>query len=165
MWNGLTVVAFQLTDINPGDGGLCLVPGKLRPGAAVADSEADLLKGLLSYVGSHKSNLRAPSNLIEKYADTVTEVNAVKGDVMIFTGTSILCCGAPPASALRFGLRRCACRDCDAWDAPVDGGARPPRPRLQVLALLLVRPPPFPFLCADRDSSRACWHDNASALS
>ena len=30
MWNGLTVVAFQLTDINPGDGGLCLVPGKLR---------------------------------------------------------------------------------------------------------------------------------------
>ena len=38
--------------------------------------------------GSHKSNLRAPGNLIEKYADTVTEVNAVKGDVMIFPGTS-----------------------------------------------------------------------------
>ena len=48
--------------------------------------------------GSHKSNLRAPGNLIEKYADTVTEVNAVKGDVMIFTGTSKLL-----LAALRFG--------------------------------------------------------------
>ena len=27
MHNGLTVAAWQLTDSNPGDGGLCLIPG------------------------------------------------------------------------------------------------------------------------------------------
>ena len=63
MHNGLTVVAFQLTDINPGDGGLCLVPG------------------------SHKGNFPCPATLRrgEAYQEFVRQITCRAGDCVIFT--------------------------------------------------------------------------------
>ena len=63
MHNGLTVVAFQLTDINPGDGGLCLVPG------------------------SHKGNFPCPAALRhgEAYQEFVRQITCRAGDCVIFT--------------------------------------------------------------------------------
>jgi ectoine hydroxylase-related dioxygenase (phytanoyl-CoA dioxygenase family) len=63
MHNGLTVVIFQLTDMNAGDGGLSLIPG------------------------SHKSNFRCPQSLklYQKYQEQIRTVTCRAGDVVIFT--------------------------------------------------------------------------------
>jgi ectoine hydroxylase-related dioxygenase (phytanoyl-CoA dioxygenase family) len=63
MHNGLIVVAWQLADAGPGDGGLCVVPG------------------------SHKANLPAPRSLrlYEEHQQVVTQIAAKAGDVVIFT--------------------------------------------------------------------------------
>lgn len=60
---GLTVVAVQLQDVNPGEGGFVVVPG------------------------SHKSNFDAPPSLTryEKYQDNVREVPCRAGSAIIFT--------------------------------------------------------------------------------
>ena len=63
MHNGLTVVALQLTDVNPGDGGLVVVPG------------------------SHKANFRCPEELRAylKHRENVRQVTCRAGDAVIFT--------------------------------------------------------------------------------
>jgi ectoine hydroxylase-related dioxygenase (phytanoyl-CoA dioxygenase family) len=63
MHNGLTVVQIQLTDVNPGDGGLALIPG------------------------SHKSNIAAPREirLYQKYQEHVRHVVCPTGSAVIFT--------------------------------------------------------------------------------
>ena len=63
MHNGLTVVSWQLTDVNPGDGGLCLIPG------------------------SHKCNFALPLGLksYEQYQEFVKPITCKAGDVVIFT--------------------------------------------------------------------------------
>ena len=63
MYNGLTVVTWQLNDQNPGDGGFCHVPG------------------------SHKSNLRGPASLysFDAHSDLVGQESTAAGDVIIFT--------------------------------------------------------------------------------
>ena len=63
MHNGLTVVTFQLTDVNPGDGGLCVIPG------------------------SHKSNYPCPQDmrLYQKHQNHVCHIPCKAGDVVIFT--------------------------------------------------------------------------------
>ena len=63
MHNGLTVVAYQLTDVNPGDGGLCVVPG------------------------SHKGNFPCPEALRrgEAYGEFVKQITCKAGDCIIFT--------------------------------------------------------------------------------
>ena len=63
MHNGLTVVAFQLADVNPGDGGLAVIPG------------------------SHKSNFECPREMLlyKKHREHVKEVVCKAGDVIIFT--------------------------------------------------------------------------------
>jgi ectoine hydroxylase-related dioxygenase (phytanoyl-CoA dioxygenase family) len=63
MHNGLTVVAYQLTDVNPGDGGLCVVPG------------------------SHKGNFPCPEALRrgEAYGEFVKQITCKAGDCVIFT--------------------------------------------------------------------------------
>ncbi len=63
MHNGLTVVSFQLTDVNPGDGGLIVIPG------------------------SHKSNLPCPKEMrgYQKYQEHVRQIVCKAGDVAIFT--------------------------------------------------------------------------------
>jgi ectoine hydroxylase-related dioxygenase (phytanoyl-CoA dioxygenase family) len=63
MHNGLTVVAWQLADVNPGDGGLCLIPG------------------------SHKGNYACPQEIRkwEAHQDIVRQVLCKAGDVVIFT--------------------------------------------------------------------------------
>lgn len=63
MHNGLTVVAWQLADANPGDGGLCLIPG------------------------SHKGNYACPQEIRkwEAHRDIVRQVSCKAGDVVIFT--------------------------------------------------------------------------------
>ena len=63
MHNGLTVVSWQLTDVNPGDGGLCLVPG------------------------SHKCNFALPLELrtYEQHQEFVKQIPCKAGDVVIFT--------------------------------------------------------------------------------
>ena len=60
---GLTVVAFQLTDVNPGDGGLIVIPG------------------------SHKSNFPCPQEIrrYENYQEHVRQVVCKAGGVIIFT--------------------------------------------------------------------------------
>ncbi|MAG36273.1 MAG: hypothetical protein CL878_08520, partial [Dehalococcoidia bacterium] len=63
MHNGLTVVSWQLTDVNPGDGGLCLIPG------------------------SHTGNIACPSEVkrYEQYQELVKPITCKAGDVVIFT--------------------------------------------------------------------------------
>ena len=63
MHNGLTVVAFQLTDVNKGDGGLVLIPG------------------------SHKSNIACPDSIrhYQKHQQQVRQVACKAGSVVIFT--------------------------------------------------------------------------------
>jgi ectoine hydroxylase-related dioxygenase (phytanoyl-CoA dioxygenase family) len=63
MHNGLTVVAWQLADVNPGDGGLALIPG------------------------SHKGNYACPQPIRkwEAHQDVVKQVTCKAGDVVIFT--------------------------------------------------------------------------------
>lgn len=63
MHNGLTVVTFQLTDVNPGDGGLSLIPG------------------------SHKSNYPCPTDmkLYQKHQEHIRQVTCKAGDVVIFS--------------------------------------------------------------------------------
>ena len=63
MHNGLTVVIFQLTDVNPGDGGLIVIPG------------------------SHKSNVPCPQamRLYQQYQDHIRQIVCHAGDVIIFT--------------------------------------------------------------------------------
>lgn len=63
MHNGLTVVAWQLADVNPGDGGLALIPG------------------------SHKGNYACPQTIRkwEEHQDIVRHVTCKAGDVVIFT--------------------------------------------------------------------------------
>ena len=63
MHNGLTVVAWQLADVNPGDGGLALIPG------------------------SHKGNYACPQPVRkwEAHQDVVKQVTCKAGDVVIFT--------------------------------------------------------------------------------
>lgn len=63
MHNGLTVAAYQLADVNPGDGGLCLVPG------------------------SHKGNFPCPAALRrgESYREFVKQITCKAGDCVIFT--------------------------------------------------------------------------------
>lgn len=60
---GLTVVAWQFSDTNPGDGGLCLIPG------------------------SHKGNFACPQEmrLYQRYQEFVKQVTCRAGDVAIFT--------------------------------------------------------------------------------
>ena len=60
---GLTVVAWQLADVNPGDGGLCLIPG------------------------SHKGNFACPPEMkrYEMYQEHIRQVTGKAGDVVIFT--------------------------------------------------------------------------------
>ena len=60
---GLTVATFQLTDVNPGDGGLIVVPG------------------------SHKSNFPCPQEmkLYQKYPEHVRQIVCKAGSVVIFT--------------------------------------------------------------------------------
>lgn len=60
---GLTVVTFQLTDVNEGDGGLIVIPG------------------------SHKSNLPCPQEMrrYQKYQEHVRQIVCKAGDVVIFT--------------------------------------------------------------------------------
>jgi ectoine hydroxylase-related dioxygenase (phytanoyl-CoA dioxygenase family) len=64
MYNGLTVVAYALKDVNPGDGGFACVPA------------------------SHKANYRLPPNwadMSERLAPGVTPVPCRAGDAVIFT--------------------------------------------------------------------------------
>ena len=64
MYNGLTVVAYNLKDVNPGDGGFGCVPG------------------------SHKANYALPENwldLAETRADCVRAVDGKAGSAVIFT--------------------------------------------------------------------------------
>ena len=63
MHNGLTVVAYQLTDVNPGDGGLCVVPG------------------------SHKGNFPCPEAMRHGVAhgEFVKQITCKAGDCVIFT--------------------------------------------------------------------------------
>ena len=63
MHNGLTVVAWQLADVDPGDGGLALIPG------------------------SHKGNYACPQPIRkwEAHQDVVKQVTCKAGDVVIFT--------------------------------------------------------------------------------
>ena len=63
MHNGLTVVSFQLTDVNPGDGGLIVIPG------------------------SHKSNYPCPQEmrLYQKHQEHVRQLTCKAGDVIIFS--------------------------------------------------------------------------------
>jgi hypothetical protein len=63
MHNGLTVVSWQLTDVNEGDGGFCCVPG------------------------SHKSNYPCPSEIkrYEAWRDCVEQVVAPAGSAILFT--------------------------------------------------------------------------------
>ena len=63
MHNGLTVVAFQLTDVNEGDGGLVLIPG------------------------SHKSNIACPDSIrrYQKHRQQIRQVTCKAGSVVIFT--------------------------------------------------------------------------------
>ncbi len=60
---GLTVVAWQLADVNPGDGGLCLIPG------------------------SHKCNFACPPEMkrYEMYQAHIRQITGKAGDVVIFT--------------------------------------------------------------------------------
>ena len=60
---GLTVVAWQLADVNPGDGGLCLIPG------------------------SHKCNFACPPEMkrYEIYQEHIRQITGKAGDVVIFT--------------------------------------------------------------------------------
>ena len=60
---GLTVVSIQLTDVNPGDGGLIVIPG------------------------SHKSNVACPKEmkLYQRYQEHVRQIVCKAGDVVIFT--------------------------------------------------------------------------------
>ena len=60
---GLTVVAWQLADVNPGDGGLCLIPG------------------------SHKCNFACPPEMkrYEMYQEHIRQITGKAGDVVIFT--------------------------------------------------------------------------------
>ncbi|MBT3271374.1 hypothetical protein HN371_29820 [Candidatus Poribacteria bacterium] len=61
--NGLTVVAVQLTDVNPGDGGLIVIPG------------------------SHKSNFPCPPDMRKYLAhqENVRQIVCKAGDAVIFT--------------------------------------------------------------------------------
>lgn len=63
MHNGLTVAAFQLADINPGDGGLAVIPG------------------------SHKSNFPCPEKMrrLEQYREHVRQITCKAGDLILFT--------------------------------------------------------------------------------
>lgn len=63
MYNGLTVVSWQLTDVHEGDGGFCCVPG------------------------SHKSNYRCPVEVkrYEAWRDCVYAVPARAGSAILFT--------------------------------------------------------------------------------
>jgi ectoine hydroxylase-related dioxygenase (phytanoyl-CoA dioxygenase family) len=63
MHNGLTVVAYQLTDAGPGDGGFAVVPG------------------------SHKGNFAAPRSLLryEAYQDQIRQIVCPAGGAIIFT--------------------------------------------------------------------------------
>ena len=63
MHNGLTVAAYQLTDVNPGDGGLCVVPG------------------------SHKGNFPCPEAMRHgtAYGEFVKQITCKAGDCVIFT--------------------------------------------------------------------------------
>lgn len=63
MHNGLTVVIFQLTDVNQGDGGLIVIPG------------------------SHKSNIACPESIrrYEKHVENVRQITSKAGSVVIFT--------------------------------------------------------------------------------
>ncbi len=63
MHNGLTVASIQLTDVNPGDGGLIVIPG------------------------SHKSNYPCPREmkLYQQYQENVRQIACKAGDVVIFT--------------------------------------------------------------------------------
>ena len=60
---GLTVVAWQFSDTNLGDGGLCLIPG------------------------SHKGNFSCPPAMrkYERYQEFIKQVTCKAGDVVIFT--------------------------------------------------------------------------------
>ncbi len=63
MYNGLTVVAWQLTDVKAGDGGFCCVPG------------------------SHKANYPCPSVLkrLEAYQECIVQPVAPAGAAVLFT--------------------------------------------------------------------------------
>ncbi len=63
MHNGLTVVAWQFSDVNEGDGGLCLIPG------------------------SHKGNYPCPPEMKrhEAYQEFIKPLTCKAGDVAIFT--------------------------------------------------------------------------------
>jgi ectoine hydroxylase-related dioxygenase (phytanoyl-CoA dioxygenase family) len=63
MYNGLTVVSWQLTDVKPGDGGFCCIPG------------------------SHKSNFACPADIkrYESDRDAVHQVVAPAGSAVLFT--------------------------------------------------------------------------------
>ena len=63
MHNGLTVVAWQLSDVEEGDGGLCLIPG------------------------SHKANFACPRpiKLWHRRREIVRAITCRAGDVVIFT--------------------------------------------------------------------------------
>ncbi len=67
MHNGLTVAAYQLVDVNEGDGGFCLVPG------------------------SHKGNYACPDSLrrFERYREFVKPVPCKAGDRIIFTEAAV----------------------------------------------------------------------------
>ncbi len=63
MHNGLTVVSWQLTEVRPGDGGFCCIPG------------------------SHKSNIPCPQDIKqwEAQRDCVQQVAAAAGSAVLFT--------------------------------------------------------------------------------
>ncbi len=63
MFNGLTVVSYALTDINPGDGGFCSLPG------------------------SHKSNYPGPPKYVslEEPCEALVHVPVKAGTALIFT--------------------------------------------------------------------------------
>ena len=63
MHNGLTVASIQLTDVNPGDGGLIVIPG------------------------SHKGNYPCPPEMkkYQKYQENVRQIVCKAGDAVIFT--------------------------------------------------------------------------------
>lgn len=63
MFNSLVVVSYALTDVGPGDGGFCAIPG------------------------SHKSGFAAPPQILQIVDDTppVVHVPLKAGDVVIFT--------------------------------------------------------------------------------
>ena len=63
MYNGLTVVVFQLTDVNEGNGGLIVIPG------------------------SHKSNIPCPDSIrrYENHTENVRQITSKSGSVVIFT--------------------------------------------------------------------------------